>query len=100
MGPGSFRDDNTGGTSMQLTEKHHRYWQKNLNITAVLMAIWFVVTFVVGYFARDLNFTFMGWPFSFWVGAQGALIVYCVLIWFYARYMNKLDEEHGVAEEE
>jgi hypothetical protein len=31
------------------------------------MAIWFVVTFVVGYFARDLNFTFFGWPFSFWV---------------------------------
>jgi putative solute:sodium symporter small subunit len=85
---------------MQLTEKHRQYWQKNLNITAVLLAIWFVVTFVVGYFARDLSFTFMGWPFSFWVGAQGALIVYVLLIWFYARTMNKLDEEHGVAEEE
>jgi putative solute:sodium symporter small subunit len=86
--------------TMQLTEKHRQYWQKNLNITAVLLAIWFVVTFVVGYFARDLSFTFMGWPFSFWVGAQGALIVYVLLIWFYARTMNKLDEEHGVAEEE
>jgi putative solute:sodium symporter small subunit len=85
---------------MQLTEKHRQYWQKNLNITGVLLAIWFVVTFVVGYFARDLSFTFMGWPFSFWVGAQGALIVYVLLIWFYARTMNRLDEEHGVAEEE
>jgi putative solute:sodium symporter small subunit len=34
------------------------------------MAIWFVVTYVVGYFARDLNFTFFGWPFSFWVGPR------------------------------
>jgi putative solute:sodium symporter small subunit len=66
----------------------------------VLLAIWFVVTFVVGYFARDLNFTFFGWPFSFWVGAQGSLIVYVLLIWYYARCMNKLDQEHGVAEEE
>jgi putative solute:sodium symporter small subunit len=84
----------------QITETHRHYWQKNLRITTVLLAIWFVVTFVVGYFARDLNFTFFGWPFSFWVGAQGALIVYVVLIWYYARVMGKLDQEHGVAEEE
>jgi putative solute:sodium symporter small subunit len=84
----------------QLTETQLHYWQKNLRITAVLMVIWFVVTFGVGYFARDLNFTFFGWPFSFWVGAQGALIVYVIMIWYYARTMNRLDQEHGVAEEE
>jgi putative solute:sodium symporter small subunit len=85
---------------MQLNESQRQYWQKNLRLTSVLLLIWFVVTFVVGYFARDLNFTFFGWPFSFWVGAQGALIVYVLLIWFYARTMNRLDQEHGVAEEE
>lgn len=85
---------------MQLSERHRQYWSKNLRITAVLLAIWFFVTFVIGYFARDLNFTFFGWPFSFWVGAQGALIVYVVIIWFYARYMGKLDQEYGVHEEE
>ncbi len=85
---------------MQITENHQRYWQKNLRLTAVLMCIWFIVTFGVGYFARDLNFSFFGWPFSFWVGAQGALVVYVGLIWFYARTMNRLDQEHGVAEEQ
>jgi putative solute:sodium symporter small subunit len=85
--------------SVQLTESHRQYWRKNLNITGVLLAIWFVVTFGVAFFARDLSFSFFGWPFSFWVGAQGALIVYMVLIWFYARRMNQLDQEHGVAEE-
>lgn len=86
--------------TQQITERHRQYWNKNLRITGVLLAIWFVVTYGVGYFARDLNFTFFGWPFSFWVGAQGALVVYVVIIWYYARYMNKLDQEHGVAEEE
>jgi putative solute:sodium symporter small subunit len=85
---------------MQMTERHRSYWQKNLRITAVLLAIWFVVTYGVGFFARDLSFTFFGWPFSFWMGAQGALIVYVLIIWFYATYMNRLDQEHGVAEEE
>lgn len=85
---------------MQVSETHRHYWQKNLRITSILMFIWFVVTFVVGYMARDLNFTFFGWPFSFWVASQGALVVYVLIIWYYARYMNKLDQEHGVAEEE
>ena len=85
---------------MQLTEKHRDYWRKNLRITGILLAIWFVVTYVVGFFARDLSFSFFGWPFSFWMGAQGALIVYVALIWYYARYMNKLDQEYGVAEED
>lgn len=84
---------------MQLTESHLRYWRKNLNLTAVLLAIWFLVTFGIAYFARDLSFNFFGWPFSFWVASQGALIVYMVIIWTYARTMNRLDQEHNVAEE-
>ena len=31
---------------MQLTDKHREYWNKNLTITAILLAVWFVVTFV------------------------------------------------------
>jgi putative solute:sodium symporter small subunit len=85
---------------MQLTERHRQYWSANLRITGILLFIWFFVTFVIGYYARDLTFSFFGWPFSFWVGAQGALVVYCVIIWFYARYMNNLDIQHGVQEDE
>jgi putative solute:sodium symporter small subunit len=83
---------------MQLSQKHQEYWSKNLRITAVLLVIWFFVTFVLGYYARELNFNFFGWPFAFWVGAQGALVVYVLIIWFYARYMNNLDREYDVHE--
>jgi len=76
------------------------YWSRNLRITAILMAIWFFVTFVLAFFARELNFTFFGWPFSFYMGAQGALIVYVAIIFFYARYMSRMDREFGVEEEE
>jgi putative solute:sodium symporter small subunit len=84
---------------MQLSEKHHEYWRKNLRLTAVLLAIWFVVTFVVIYFAPQLNaISIMGFPFAFYMGAQGALIVYVAIIWYYARAMNKMDREYGVHE--
>jgi putative solute:sodium symporter small subunit len=85
---------------MELTARHLEYWRKNLRITVILLAIWFVVTFVLGWYARALSFPFFGWPFAFWVGAQGALAIYVVIIWYYARYMNKLDQEYGVAEGE
>ena len=83
---------------MQTTDNQRWYWRKTLTITALLLCVWFITTFVVSYFARDLNFNFFGWPFSFWMGAQGSLIIYVAIIWFYARYMNKLDIEHGVDE--
>jgi putative solute:sodium symporter small subunit len=85
---------------MQLTESHKQYWQKNLRMTSLLLAIWFVVTFVVGFYARELNFQFFGWPFSFWVGSQGALVIYVLIIAYYAHYMNNLDKEYGCAEVE
>lgn len=85
---------------MQTTDNHRQYWRKTLRMTALLLCIWFAVTFVVSYFARDLHFNFFGWPFSFWMGAQGSLVIYVAIIGFYARYMNKLDIEHGVAEVE
>lgn len=83
---------------MQLTEKHQEYWRKNIRITSVLLVIWFIVGYVVPFFARDLTFTFFGWPFSFWMGAQGALIFFVLIIWYYAKYMNALDQEYGVHE--
>lgn len=86
---------------MQLSERHQEYWRKNLRITAVLLAIWFVVTFVVIYFAPQLNeIVILGFPFAFYMGAQGALIIYVLIIWFYARRMNQLDNEYGVQEGE
>lgn len=86
---------------MSVSDKHKEYWRKLLNLTAVLLVVWFVVTFVIGYFARDLSsITFSGWTFPFYMGAQGSLIIYVLIIWFYAHRMNQLDKEYGVDEGE
>ena len=86
---------------MQLTQKQLDYWSKNLRITAILLFIWFLATFVMGFYARELNqVNFFGWPLAFYMSAQGSLIIYVAIIWFYARYMNNLDQEYGVHEGE
>ena len=84
---------------MQLTKKHREYWRRNLKLTLVLLAIWFVSTFGMGYFARELaSINFFGWPLSFYMSAQGSLIIYMIIIYVYAKRMRALDEEYGVHE--
>ena len=84
---------------MQLTQKHNEYWHKNLVITGILLLAWFIVTFVEAWFARELNaFTFFGFPFGFYMSAQGSLAIYVIIIGIYAWYMRKLDLEYGVDE--
>jgi len=84
---------------MELSARHHEYWRKNLVITAALLAVWFVATFVVAWYARELNqVTFIGFPLGFYMAAQGSLIIYVVIIWVYAKYMEKLDKQYGVEE--
>jgi putative solute:sodium symporter small subunit len=78
--------------------RYQRYWRKNLRLTAVLLLVWFVVSFVVTYYARELDFVFLGWPFSFWMAAQGSLLLYGIIIAYYAWAMDRLDRDHGVQE--
>lgn len=84
---------------MQLTQKHREYWNRNLKVTAILLLLWFAVTFVASWYARELNeMVILGFPLGFYMGAQGSLIVYVGIIWYYARYMNNLDREYGAQE--
>lgn len=84
---------------MRLEYRHRDYWRRNLKMTAFLLSIWFAVSFVVSFFARDLaDITILGFPLGFYMGAQGGPLIYLVIIWWYARYMNALDRQYGVRE--
>jgi putative solute:sodium symporter small subunit len=94
-------DGLASGGIMRLTERHRKYWQRNLRLTGALLAIWFIVTFVVGWFARDLQtITILGFPLSFYMAAQGTLLIYLLLVGYYAYCMDRLDREYGVQEGE
>jgi len=75
-------------------DRQRRYWRSTLRITLVLLVLWFVVTFSVGFFARDLQFSFFGWPFGFWAAAQGALVLYVLIIVAYAWAMGRVDARY------
>ena len=77
--------------------KSDTYWRKTLQLTASLLILWFVVTFVMNWYAGQLNqMVIFGFPLGFYMGAQGILFIYLAIIWFYNRRMRKLDAVFGV----
>ena len=78
-----------------LQERRKAYWRSNLRILAILMSIWFVVSFGCGIlFVEPLNqIKLGGFKFGFWMAQQGSIYVFVALIFVYVRLMNKLDRE-------
>ncbi|VWB81256.1 membrane protein [Burkholderia lata] len=75
-----------------LARAHARYWRFNVALIAVLMVIGFSVSFIVPFFAPALaGIRFAGFSLPFYVGAQGAILVYLVLIVVYIGLMQRAD---------
>ena len=73
------------------------YWQKNVKIMVVLLAIWAFVGLGCGVlFADWLNqFQLGGFPLGFWFAQQGSIIVFIILILVYAILLNRLDDQYS-----
>lgn len=80
------------------SQEQRRWWARNRRLSAILLGVWLFVTVGIATSGRALDFDFFGWPFGFWVAAQGALIVYVVIVAIYARRMNRLDRDCGAGD--
>ena len=83
-------------------DNRRAYWRENLTIVAVLLAVWFAVSFLLSIvFADDLNqFKLGGFPLGFWIAEQGSLYVFVALIFIYVWLMNRLDRKYGLEEDD
>ena len=96
------------------------YWKANLSITLKLLTIWFFVSFVLGVFFVDYldgvkktangivedpesifhGFRLGGFKLGFWIGQQGAVYVFVLIILIYVILMNRLDKKFNIEEKE
>ena len=72
-------------------QEHHD--PRVLALQAGLLAVWFALSFGCSYFARDLSFMLAGWPFSYWLAAQGAVLGFIAIVVVYAIVMRRLAPE-------
>jgi putative solute:sodium symporter small subunit len=76
------------------------YWRRNLRLMLILLSIWFVVSFVCGVLLIEpLNeIVIYGFPLGLWFAQQGSIYTFVILIYVYAKRMDRLDDEYGVGE--
>jgi len=76
------------------------YWRQNIRLIRWLLAVWFAVSLGAGIlFVKPLNALSIGnLPFGFWMAQQGFIFVFVVLIYIYAKLMDKIDHSHHADE--
>lgn len=89
------------GEHRESTLDKSAYWRANLRLMAVLLAIWFVVSFGFGILlVEPLNSIRLGgFKLGFWIAQQGAIYLFVILIFVYAALMRRIDRQHGVADD-
>ena len=83
---------------MKILEKNKKkYWRENLKYLAILLSIWFIVSFGFGViWVDELNTIKLGgFKLGFWFAQQGSIYVFVILILAYIRIMNKLDKKYN-----
>ena len=81
-------------------ENARKYWRKTSCLMATTLAVWAFLSLGLPLFADSLNqVTVLGFPLGYYLVAQGALIGFAVLVFWYARQQNAIDEDFHVAED-
>ena len=80
------------------TEGH---WGATSRLMWIALAIWAFFSFVIHFFVTALNnIVILGFPLGFYMAAQGSLIAFVLLLFWFARAQNSIDSKYGVVEEE
>ncbi len=81
--------------------KKRSYWEDNLRLVGICLAVWFLVSFGFGILLLDVlnQIQIAGFQLGFWFAQQGSIYVFVALIFFYAWRMSIVDRRHGVEED-
>ena len=74
-------------------EVHAVLGDQHWPLKCILLAVWAAVSFGAAFFARDLAFVVAGWPFGYWLAAQGAVLVFLAIVVIHAWAMNRLERK-------
>ncbi len=81
---------------MSNKEKH---WEKTRGLMILTLVIWFIFGYLIFMFGSSLNEgSFLGYPLAYYMCAQGSIVAFVILIFWFANSQEKIDEEFGFQE--
>lgn len=80
-------------------EKADQYFKEKNRYMALYLVIWLLSSFGVVLFAESFStFTINGFPFHYFMGAQGSIIIFIVLLYVNAKVSDGIDKKYGLDE--
>ena len=81
--------------------KNEVYWKKTSNLMITMMILWAFFGYGIHLFVNQLNaIKIAGFPLGFYMAAQGSLIVFVAMLFWFAKAQDNIDRECGVSEDE
>ena len=85
---------------MAALDRAVEHWNRTRSLMWFALAVWLFFGYIIHFFANQLNsIVILGFPLGFYMAAQGSLIVFVVLIFWFAHRQNQIDEDAGLAED-
>lgn len=76
----------------------HALRRRVRRLTLLLLCVWAAVSFGTGFWAHELSFQVWGWPFHFWLAAQGCVLLFLTLIIVHATLVNHWEAQAEASE--
>jgi putative solute:sodium symporter small subunit len=79
------------------------HWRKTTRLMFIHLGIWVFFGYVVHMFVVPLNkiiIPVLDFPLGFYMAAQGSLIAFVVMLFVFAKQQDRIDREHGYAEDD
>lgn len=86
---------------MESQDKSDEHWRRTSRLMIIMLALWAFFSFFAHFFVKGLNdVTILGFPLGFYMAAQGSLIAFVIMLFWFAKAQDKIDRDCGVAEED
>lgn len=77
------------------------WWSRTRGLMFTMLALWFIFSFLIHFFVNSLNeIVILGFPLGFYMAAQGSLIIFVLMLFWFAARQDSIDRQHGMAEDD
>ena len=79
------------------------HWRKTTRLMLTHLGVWVFFGYIIHMFVNTLNqwtIPILKFPLGFYMAAQGSLIVFVVMLVVFAWQQDRIDRQHGVAEDD
>ena len=86
---------------MSQSAERAEHWRHTRKLMIGHLIVWFVFSFFIHFLADAIYpINFFGWPLSYYMAAQGSLIVFVVQLFLFAKQQHAIDVKYGVHEQD